>query len=566
MAFALPQRRRRYTAADFIREFGDGWRVGDTIAKSITDAETARQVAAIQGAGVQEASSSPAMIEIAPPDPAGMTYDVDTGQYVPSLAAIEAGPAEGAEPRRPILRPSMPVTTKYELLGKSFDQAPTEEEIAAEKARATAAAYRKAGREEDATRVLLNTARARELADQDAIRRAASPDRSNAHLGAAVGAGSDIGAGASIAPTPPTNPGGAAGVSIDMPAVGQPPGEGGLQPSAAVAAGRAQMSGPQRKGQAAGAWDLEHYSQTVAPKLVAEYLRQGRVTEAKALQDFVDGAEGKAYTRDWAAAVRQTMAGDFDGAIPALTRLYDRMPDGMRAKATHLGDGKYQVDFSDERTGEVQRSMTVPAGDLARKAVMALRPEKLVEFMAQQEGKRTTEAAALDKALAVEGLRQQGQEARDDRRDERLQMRLDAQAEAIAKRLEAGGLTASQRARNAEIDAARKATEGLAPDEIRRRTAKATSTGRENPDYDPTLAHNVGLAGRRKVGDDEWFDSRAGNGSPAGQSPTKAPTHNRDDIARRFRADRAMDGYTLGNTTDQGVEVLKGGKLVGHYR
>lgn len=73
---------------------------------------------------------------------------------------------------------------------------------------------------------------------------------------------------------------------------------------------------------------------------------------------------------------------------------------------------------------------------------------------------------------------------------------------------EAGGLTLPQQRSNAEIDAARARITGLTPDEIKRKTANYTATGRENPEYDPALAKAVSLANRRKVGDDQDFDSR----------------------------------------------------------
>lgn len=120
----------------------------------------------------------------------------------------------------------------------------------------------------------------------------------------------------------------------------------------------------------------------------------------------------------------------------------------------------------------------------------------------------------------------------------------------------AGGnvLTPTQRRGNAEIDAARKAVAGLTPEEIRARTAKTTDTGRENPNYDPTLARSATLAGRRKIGDDQTFDN------PVPQSA--APT-----ASSRFQADPAMKAYKLGAQTPNGFEVKdSAGKLVGYYR
>lgn len=122
----------------------------------------------------------------------------------------------------------------------------------------------------------------------------------------------------------------------------------------------------------------------------------------------------------------------------------------------------------------------------------------------------------------------------------------------------AGNLTLPQRRSNFEIDAARERIAGMSPEEIKRKTANYTATGRENPDFDPTLAKAVSLANRRKYGDDVDFDQRQQVQQPAGDD---------GDVATRFKSDRAMQGYTLGKQTDSGVEVFDAsGKLVGHYR
>ena len=36
--------------------------------------------------------------------------------------------------------------------------------------------------------------------------------------------------------------------------------------------------------------------------------------------------------------------------------------------------------------------------------------------------------------------------------------------------------------------------------------------------------------------------------------------------AVRFKADPAMAGHTLGETTPQGIQVLKNGKVIGYYK
>lgn len=121
-------------------------------------------------------------------------------------------------------------------------------------------------------------------------------------------------------------------------------------------------------------------------------------------------------------------------------------------------------------------------------------------------------------------------------------------------------LTSAQERGNSEIDAAREAVAGLSPQEIQRRTAKATNTGRDNPDYDPALARQAALAGRRKIGADDWFDTRQGR-----QPPASKPTPKQAAQAA-LESDPDMAGYTLGEQTLKGFKVLdKNGKHVGYY-
>ena len=128
--------------------------------------------------------------------------------------------------------------------------------------------------------------------------------------------------------------------------------------------------------------------------------------------------------------------------------------------------------------------------------------------------------------------------------------------------VDSGRLTLPMQRVNAEIDRARDLVAGLLPDEIKRKTAKTTDTGRENPEFDATLERAVTLANRRKVGNDQWFDEKQ-----SGKSNANVPSSDGTDVTARFKADTAMQGHTLGKQTDLGIEVLDGsGKLIGHYR
>lgn len=203
-------------------------------------------------------------------------------------------------------------------------------------------------------------------------------------------------------------------------------------------------------------------------------------------------------------------------------------------------------------------------------------------------GQALNQTIAGQNRLALEATRQQGdlnqrgiaagiekakQAGIDQRAAERNQIQTRAQdmtastaAERIAsqeriaeQRKDAGmRLTLPQVRSNSEIDAARQRVAGLSPEEIKQKTANYTATGRENPNFDQTLAKAVSLANRRKYGADDHFDQREQTQQPAGTD---------GDVVTRFKADRGMLGHKTGQMTDQGLEVFDAsGRLIGHYQ
>lgn len=120
-------------------------------------------------------------------------------------------------------------------------------------------------------------------------------------------------------------------------------------------------------------------------------------------------------------------------------------------------------------------------------------------------------------------------------------------------------LSLAQDTSNKQIDISRQRIAGMSPEEIQRRTAKATDTGRPNPDFDPTLAQHVRLANKRKYGTDDWYDQQGQANQPPAQ-PQQNP------YAAKFNADPKMRGNTLGAKTSRGYQVLDAsGKVVGYY-
>lgn len=197
----------------------------------------------------------------------------------------------------------------------------------------------------------------------------------------------------------------------------------------------------------------------------------------------------------------------------------------------------------------------------------------------RQEGIARGQDLGYGAKMAQQGLTARGQELGLQRAQERNEVIARGQdlragtaadrtasneAIAAARITERSAPSLGQQRGNAEIDAARASISGLTPDEIKRKTANFTATGRENPEYDPTLAKAVTLANRRKVGADDDFDQRQQPQQPAGANEHG---YDRADVAQRFRSERAMDRHKLGNDTPNGVEVLDAsGKVIGHYR
>jgi len=308
--------------------------------------------------------------------------------------------------------------------------------------------------------------------------------------------------------------------------------------------------------------DLRRYFERVKPRIIQTYLRQGKPEKAKAYLDFVESEDGREYTRAWAKSMRKVATGDFDGAIPELEKLYTNIPDGQRAKATHLGDGKYRLDFLDEKTGEILRTSEADSATLARSAVMFLDPARATLWHAQRAADLEKEAIQSRRLDRQAELLDRREALREDRRDERLQQRLDASERNLERRLSArGGLTATQERQNEEIKAARNYITGLSDNDIRKRTQQYQKSGRINDDYDPKLERAVKLAERHMIGDDPWFDQRHGQDKqPAG--PKKTP---KEQALETLAADPNMAGYTLGEQTGRGFKVLdKNGKHVGY--
>ncbi|MFD1895103.1 hypothetical protein [Ottowia beijingensis] len=350
---------------------------------------------------------------------------------------------------------------------------------------------------------------------------------------------------------------------------------GGPLPGAAV--GGAAQPGPASQGVQDSA--LTNYLQTSTPRVVDELLRQGKIDQAKAYQTFIDTEQGRKYAQAWTDGVRRFSFGDTNGALKSFEGLYNSQlaRDGQSVRLTPGKEAGAMVVTMFGPKGEELGAQTLKTDDLLSQAAIYMAPHEAVKHFAERNAKREDSAALLERQTTLETQRQDGRAAADDRRDARTdrqiaaadaraQRTIDAADQRLTRTLDAKGnpnakpLTVTQQRTNLEIDAAREYISGMDPDEIRRRTAKTTNTGRENPDYDPALARQAGLAARRKIGEDDQFDG-------AQRPPPKSPAELRKEVTARFNTDRTMNKYRLGKDTDKGTEVLDArGKLVGYYR
>ena len=491
---------------------------------------------------LSDAASSNSVTESVSGDDAAKHFEAN---YVPQ----EGGPATAADylKQNPDIAATLSPDRKqsFDVGSDSFNTRGEAQRNAGEKnTRAMADVYSQFGKPEEAQRLRQQAIQTRGLeqnqADSDELRNVLSSGNlsvSNALAPRNEAARSSISTGADIT--------GASSTPEHTPPLG-----GTAQPVA-------QSNGAPPKQE----YDLNTYMKTMAPRAVQTMLKQGRVQEAKQFTDFIDSEEGRSYAKDWITGVRKHAIGDSAGALADFEKMYNSQlyNDGHTVKMTPLEDGKkYRIDQI-SADGQVLGSQTGEISALANQAASALSPMSAVKFHAEQQAQREKEGALLDRQIQIKQIDAQRDEYRQDRQDERLVMRLNAPPKA-------GGLTLSQERGNAEIDAAREAVAGMDPDEIRKRTAKQTNTGRENPDFDPSLESAVRLAGRRKVGADDAFGGQVKPAATPAQKPATATAIDRSDVAKRFRSERSMDGYTLGKETPDGVEVLSKGKVIGHYR
>lgn len=309
---------------------------------------------------------------------------------------------------------------------------------------------------------------------------------------------------------------------------------------------------------------LELQKQTAAPTIALHGIQ---LSEAKQKQDEATAVRN--HLNAWQQGRDKIQAGDysdFSAALQEYNKNQEPFDDGytFAAQSTPKGQVLNHINSDGKILGVYSKDDALKLYELGMSQKLKfLSPTYFAaaqKAQAEAHEKEADRKTKLDIANTYAGSRNYAADARYDAAVDAADIRGDATVEAAGIRGSLrGGLTATQERANLEIDAARETVAGLVPQEIQRRTAKTTNTGRENPDFDPGLARAASLAARRKVGTDDWFDKRQGQQKPAVGS-------DRADVGTRFTADPAMKGYALGKETPNGVEVLKEGRVIGHYR
>lgn len=282
-----------------------------------------------------------------------------------------------------------------------------------------------------------------------------------------------------------------------------------------------------------------------------------------------------AATAKYGQAVKKIMAFDGQDFTP-VREAYGAYQDGFDINGETGNDGKfytYHLDGSGNKVGT--RAYESPDA-FKKSAVMHLVDPNnaqgyianMMKWMDQEQGDR--KLGIQERKISLDAA---NAEMREDRRDQRQARQIEASdarqsrsIEAIDRRQNTQGskITPAQHSNNEEIVLARKRLDGMTQTDIQGKVAQYLRNGRDNPDYDPTLAAVWRTANQRKVGEDPQFDKFMGDAKPIkkGAAETQKQTPR-----QRFETDPAVSGMNMGKYTSKGWEVRdKSGNLAGYYQ
>lgn len=269
---------------------------------------------------------------------------------------------------------------------------------------------------------------------------------------------------------------------------------------------------------------LSDYAAEDLPRVLREKRSQGAIQDVEAgqhvvtaLHDLLRTGADQPTVMNFLGQVREALPGLVKGNAPA-SYSYEPDASGERAFIAKDEAGQPVVQISDGQFRQIR--------DLVRKPQVKQLAAGTSLVKVGEDGVVTPQYTATDHPRGGAGVR---------------------------------SLTPAQEANNKQIEISRRKVAGMTPDEIKRKTRRYGDTGRDNPEYDGTLANHVRLANKRKIGQDDWFDEQG-----MGQQQDIGPTQ--QTIQQRFADDPGMKGHTLGKQTERGLEVLNpSGKLIGYY-
>lgn len=154
---------------------------------------------------------------------------------------------------------------------------------------------------------------------------------------------------------------------------------------------------------------LNSYLRDSTPRVVDVLVKQGKFEQAKAYQGFIDSQQGREYTRAWADGVRRYSFGDLPGAIKTFEGLYNNQlaRDGNTVRLTPGGqEGTITATLIDRDGQPLGDPMVRKIDEFVGEAALYMAPHEVVKHFAEQNAKRATEAALLERQTALETQRQ----------------------------------------------------------------------------------------------------------------------------------------------------------------
>ena len=164
-----------------------------------------------------------------------------------------------------------------------------------------------------------------------------------------------------------------------------------------------------QKDRGAGSY-MQYFREEVAPDVVRTYLSQGKVAEADAFMEWIDGTEARDGMKAWSGAVFAATIGDSDGFVDGLAEAYNSrgyFPDGYgidkrKSGLTRDDDGNItgaKVTFIDEDSGDRFEQTFDGVADLVQQGIGMLSPQAAFEQrLAQSEGARSLQVDAYEDA------------------------------------------------------------------------------------------------------------------------------------------------------------------------